>query len=56
MFEQTLCLCYCFVAVKRHYDHGNSYKRKHFAGGLLILLEGQSMIIMTGSKQVALGQ
>ena len=21
-----------FIAVKRHYDHGNSYKEKHFIG------------------------
>lgn len=26
----NLCLSQCAVAMKRHYDQGNSHKRKHF--------------------------
>lgn len=37
-----------FHTVKRHYDHGNSYKKKqqHIIGGLLTILEVHSIIIM----------
>ena len=28
------CLSHCSIAVKRHYDQDNSYKRKHLTGGL----------------------
>lgn len=39
------------ITVKRHHDQANSYKIKHFTGGLLIVLEGYSMIILARSKQ-----
>jgi hypothetical protein len=28
----STCLSPSFIAVKRHHDHGNSYKGKHFTG------------------------
>ena len=34
-----LCLSHCFIAVKRHQDHGHAYKGKCLIGGLLIVLE-----------------
>jgi hypothetical protein len=33
--SKGMCLGYCFVAVKRHHDQGNSYKRKHLIEDLL---------------------
>jgi hypothetical protein len=35
--------------VKRHHDHGNSYKGQHLIWGWLTVSEVQSMIVMTGS-------
>jgi hypothetical protein len=29
----TPCLSHCSIAVKRHHDQGNSYKRKYLTGG-----------------------
>jgi hypothetical protein len=46
---QHVFLSHWCIAVKRHHDQGNSYKRKHLTGGLLNISEGQSMIIMAGS-------
>lgn len=34
------------IAVERHYDQENSYRRVHLIGGLLIVCEAKSVIIM----------
>lgn len=44
-------LSHCSVAVKRQHDQGKSYKSKRLTGGLLTVLEGQSTIVMAGSRQ-----
>jgi hypothetical protein len=31
---------HCSIAVNRHHDQGDPYKRKHLIGGLLRVLEG----------------
>jgi hypothetical protein len=31
----NFCLRLCTIALKRHYDQGNSYKKKHLMGCLL---------------------
>ena len=41
-----MCLRVC-IAVKRHHDHGNSYKGKHLME--VTVSEVQSIIIMVGS-------
>ena len=46
------CPGLCSVAVKRHCDYGNSYKRKklkRLIGDLLTVLEVWSIIILVGS-------
>jgi hypothetical protein len=40
-------LSQCSIAVKRHHDQGNSYKRKHLIGAGL-----QSIVILAGSMAV----
>ena len=40
-----------FIAVKRHYGHGNSYKENIYWDGSLTVLEVQSIIIMMGACQ-----
>lgn len=30
-----MCLSHCSIAVKRHHDQGNSYKRKHLIGACI---------------------
>lgn len=37
------CLSCCSVAVRRHHDQGNFYKRQHFIGGLLTVSEDQPL-------------
>lgn len=34
-FPFMYCLSWCCVAVKRHHDHGNSYKGKHLIGACI---------------------
>lgn len=29
---RNICFSQCFIAVKRHHDHGNSYKREYLIG------------------------
>lgn len=44
-----MCLCVCvriFVAVKRHYNHNNSYKENIYSGWLPYRSRGQSIIVM----------
>jgi hypothetical protein len=36
---QLHALSQCSIAVKRHHDHGNSYKGRHLIGGLLMVSE-----------------
>ena len=61
VFNVVLCVCvcvpmhiytylsHCFISMKRSYDQGNSYKRKHLIAGLLTVSEGYSIIIMVGA-------
>jgi hypothetical protein len=48
----TLCLSHCSIAVKRHLDHNNSYKRKHLTGGLLTVSEVKSINNLYGRRMV----
>ncbi|KAL6081559.1 hypothetical protein STEG23_000580, partial [Scotinomys teguina] len=45
------CLGQCSVAVKKHHDQGNSYKRKHLLEGLLTVSEDESIITTAGCRQ-----
>lgn len=48
----TLYLSCRFIAVKKHHDLCNSYKRKHSIGGLLTVSEVSPLsIIMAGSME-----
>ena len=40
--DKETSLSYSFIAVKRHHDQGNSYKRKHLIGDLLTVSESVS--------------
>jgi hypothetical protein len=35
LFYVLRCLSNCFIAVKRHHDQGNSYKREHLIGACI---------------------
>lgn len=48
------CLSQCSFAVKRHYDHCNSFIRKHLIGGLFAVSEGHSIIIIVGDNVVCM--
>lgn len=46
------CLSQCSIAVRRHSDQGNSFKRKHLIGGLPIVPEAYSLIMVTAWRHL----
>jgi hypothetical protein len=49
MSMESLCASYCSVSVKEHYVQ---YKKEEFSGGLITVLEGDSVTI-TAESMVA---
>lgn len=44
--QHECCLSFCVIAGRKHWNWGNSYKRKYWFGGLLTtVLEGWSMTL-----------
>ena len=52
----TLCHGHCSIAVKKHYDLCNSYKRKHSIGGLLTVSAVSPLSIIMAGNVVACKQ